>query len=74
METKTCQECLFWVQKYESLLDVEIWATCTRLTECNHNDEMIIPFCEGGVHVKSKVDQLNFLTRNDFGCILFIPK
>ena len=69
---KTCKNCKNWNKGHEGMWQSENFGNCELLNngqDSNGNYNIIVGLCEGCVNVVDKVDNFEFVTGENFGCV-----
>lgn len=71
---KRCKNCRYWMQGHDGMVEENKYGHCNFFNCLHYNDpeneyNTIIGLCEGCVDVKHKVEDFEFVTGIDFGCI-----
>lgn len=67
---KTCRTCKHWKKGHDGMNDPECYGYCKYLTEdIDDSYSDIIPLCEGCVSVRFRVNDFQFVTGYNFGCV-----
>lgn len=72
MSNKICKNCIYWKSPHYGMVFEYLWGSCSKLRQPEANG--VTALCEGCIDVRDRVDDVEYLSGANFGCINFKKK
>lgn len=66
---KKCKTCKFWERGHNGVYNSDNYGTCCHPISEGDSFNDFIPLCEGCVDARDKIDNFEFVTGENFGCV-----